>query len=159
MSAYCVCALQSESGSSVHGILTLSQASEDAPTVISGELKGLAPGKHGISINVYGDLSDGATSCGEIFNPFGQPHGFPGDATRKVGSLGNIIAGDDGKAHVEIEDTRVKLIGPHSVIGRSMLVYAAEDDGGRGGHENSLSTGNAGPRVAAGVIGLAATNA
>jgi hypothetical protein len=26
---------------------------------------------------------------------------------------------------------------------------------GRGGHENSLVTGNTGPRVAAGVIGLA----
>jgi superoxide dismutase, Cu-Zn family len=159
MSANCVCALQSESGSSVHGVLSLSQASEDAPTVISGELKGLAPGKHGISINVYGDLSDGATSCGEIFNPFGQPHGFPGDATRKVGSLGNIIAGEDGKAYVEIEDTLVKLVGPHSVIGRSIIVYAAEDDGGRGGHENSLITGNSGPRVAAGVVGLASSNA
>ena len=140
----------------MQGILTLSQASEDAPTVISGELKGLASGKHGISINVYGDLSDGATSCGEIFNPFGQPHGFPGDATRKVGSLDNIVAGDDGKAFIQIEDSLVKLIGPHSAIGRSNLVYAAEDDGGRGGHENALTTGNAGPRVAAGFIGLAA---
>lgn len=156
MSANCVCALQSDSGSSVQGILTLVQASEDGPTVISGELKGLAPGKHGISINVYGDLSDGATSCGDIFNPFGQSHGLPGDENRKVGSLGNITAGDDGKAIVEIEDTLVKLLGPHSVIGRSMIVYAAEDDGGRGGHENSLTTGNAGPRVAAGLVGIGA---
>lgn len=136
--------------------MTLVQASEDGPTVISGELKGLAPGKHGISINVYGDLSDGATSCGDIFNPFGQSHGLPGDENRKVGSLGNITAGDDGKAIVEIEDTLVKLLGPHSVIGRSMIVYAAEDDGGRGGHENSLTTGNAGPRVAAGLVGIGA---
>jgi Cu-Zn family superoxide dismutase len=73
--------------------------------------------------------------------------------------LGNIIAGEDGKADVEVEDTLVKLVGPHSVIGRSIIVYAAEDDGGRGGHENSLVTGNSGPRVAAGVVGLASSNA
>jgi superoxide dismutase, Cu-Zn family len=154
MSANCVCLFQSESGSSVHGILTLSQASDDSPTIITGEIKGLSPGKHGLSIHVYGDLSDGTTTCGEIFNPFGQPHGFPNDPNRKVGSLGNITAGEDGKAQVRLEDSMVKLIGPHSVIGRSMVIHASEDDGGRGGHENSLQTGNTGPRVAAGVIGL-----
>lgn len=69
--AKCVCSLSSESGSSILGILRLSQASEDGSTIIEGELKGLSPGKHGITINVYGDLSDGAASCGAIFNPFG----------------------------------------------------------------------------------------
>ena len=69
--AKCVCSLSSESGSSVSGILRLSQASEDGPTTIEGELRGLSPGKHGITVNVFGDLSDGATSCGPIFNPFG----------------------------------------------------------------------------------------
>jgi len=46
------------------------------------------------------------------------------------------------------------LIGPHSIIGRSLVVYAGEDDCGRGGHENSLTTGNPGPRIGAGVVGL-----
>jgi Cu-Zn family superoxide dismutase len=135
-------------------MLSLAQSSEDSPTIISGEVKGLAPGKHGISINVYGDLSDGASSCGPIFDPFGQLHGFPTDENRMVGSLGNIVAAEDGRASVDISDNMVKLLGPHSVIGRSLVIYASEDDGGRGGHENSLSTGNAGPRVAAGVIGI-----
>ena len=56
---------------------------------------------------------------------------------------------------VYIEDSFVKLIGPHSVIGRSIVVTAGEDDLGRGGHDLSLSTGNSGPRVAGGVIGIA----
>ena len=68
----CVCSLSNESGSAVSGVLRLSQASEDGATTIEGELKGLSPGKHGISVNVYGDLSEGAASCGEIFNPFGK---------------------------------------------------------------------------------------
>jgi Cu-Zn family superoxide dismutase len=72
-----------------------------------------------------------------------------------AGDLGNIIVAEDGKSTVKLEDkSGVKLIGPHSVIGRSIVVYANEDDCGRGGHELSLTTGNSGARIAGGVIGL-----
>lgn len=71
-----------------------------------------------------------------------------------VGDLGNILADENGIAVVDITDKTVQLLGPHSVIGRSMVIAAGEDDQGRGGHENSLTTGNSGPRVAAGVIGI-----
>lgn len=57
-------------------------------------------------------------------------------------------------AHVNIVDRQVKLIGPHSIIGRSVVVHGSEDDMGRGGHELSLTTGNSGSRVAGGVIGI-----
>eukprot|EP00968_Pinguiococcus_pyrenoidosus_P018900 scaffold1958_cov253-Pinguiococcus_pyrenoidosus.AAC.3 len=90
-----------------------------------------------------------------IFNPFGRNHGAPEDEERMVGDLGNIIANDDGLAEVQIEDRQVKLIGPHSIIGRSLVITAGEDDLGRGGHELSLVDGNAGARVAAAVIGIA----
>ena len=86
----------------------------------------------------------------------GKSHGAPTDEERMVGDLGNVIADDAGKCNVSITDTTVKLLGPHSVIGRSIVVYASEDDCGRGGHESSLTTGNAGPRCASGVIGLSA---
>ena len=46
------------------------------------------------------------------------------------------------------------LYGEHSIIGRSMVCHADPDDLGKGGHELSLTTGNAGARVACGVIGL-----
>ncbi len=51
----------------------------------------------------------------------------------------------------------MKLIGPFSVIGRSLIVHADRDDLGKGGHETSLVTGNAGARVCCGVIGIAAS--
>ena len=71
--------------------------------------------------------------------------------------LGNIDADEDGVANVNIEDRLVKLIGPHSIIGRSIVVKSSEDDLGRGGHEFSLSTGNSGQRVAGGVVGIASS--
>ena len=54
-----------------------------------------------------------------------------------------------------MHDHLVKLIGPLSVIGRAVVVHADRDDLGKGGHELSLTTGNAGGRVACGVIGIA----
>jgi len=85
---------------------------------------------------------------------FGKTHGAPDDETRHVGSLGNVTSAADGKASVNISDSLVKLIGPQSVIGRSIVVYSGEDDLGKGGHENSLTNGNAGEIIGAGVIGL-----
>jgi Cu-Zn family superoxide dismutase len=84
----------------------------------------------------------------------GKTHGAPTDAERMVGDLGNIEADEAGVCNVEISDTLVKLLGPHSVIGRSLVICAGADDTGRGGQDNSLTTGNAGPRIAYGVIGL-----
>jgi Cu-Zn family superoxide dismutase len=70
---------------------------------------------------------------------------------------GNIEADESGVANVNIEDRLVKLIGPHSIIGRSLVVKSNEDDLGRGGHEYSLSTGNSGQRIAGGVVGIASS--
>ena len=55
---------------------------------------------------------------------------------------------------VEIQDKLLKLIGPLSVIGRSVVIYSEEDDLGLGGSELSLVNGNAGVPVAFGVIGI-----
>lgn len=44
--------------------------------------------------------------------------------------------------------------GEYSVIGRSFMVHALVDDLGKGGHELSPTTGNAGARLACGEITL-----
>ena len=41
---------------------------------------------------------------------------------------GNIEADESGVANVNIEDRLVKLIGPHSIIGRSIVIKSGEDD-------------------------------
>ena len=70
---------------------------------------------------------------------------------------GNIEADETGVANVNIEDRLIKLIGPHSIIGRSIVIKSNEDDLGRGGHEYSLSTGNSGQRISGGVVGIASS--
>ena len=135
----------------------LPQAQEDAPTRIDGSIEGLVPGQHGFHIHTFGDFGQGLTSAGGIFNPFGKNHGAPDDEERMVGDLGNVEVDAAGKCTVHFEDRLVKLIGPHSVIGRSIIIKAGEDDLGRGGHELSLVNGNAGARCAGGVIGISAS--
>ena len=49
---------------------------------------------------------------------------------------------------------RVDLIGDRSVVGRGIVVHADPDDLGQGNDAESLKTGNAGDRLACGVIKL-----
>ena len=139
-------------GEGIDGVLTFSQATESSPTIIQGTVTGLTPGKHAIAIHVL-NVSRVPASIGQHFNPSGKNHGAPEDSERHVGSLGNIEANESGKADIHIEDKIVNLIGPQSVIGRSIAIAEGEDDMGRA-YELSLVNGNAGEAIAAGVISI-----
>lgn len=74
---------------------------------------------------------------------------------RHVGDLGNLLANKVGIASYCMADRMANLFGKNSILGRSIVVHKQRDDLGKGGDEESLKTGNAGARVACGVIGLA----
>jgi Cu-Zn family superoxide dismutase len=63
--------------------------------------------------------------------------------------MGNIEANADGVAEINYVDETINLNGPHSIMGRGVIVHAGEDD------LTSQPTGAAGARVACGVIGIA----
>jgi hypothetical protein len=67
------CTLVNHQTASVSILGHLHLEESDGIVSIKGKIHNLSPGKHGITVCVAGDLSNGATSCGAIFNPFGKP--------------------------------------------------------------------------------------
>ena len=137
------------------GEISFNYDTDDCCMRIHGVVKNLTAGLHGFHIHQYGDLSDGCVSAGGHYNPYGMFHAGPDDDAQHVGDLGNIIAGDDGVANVDVCVGFVRTGGEFSVVGRAVVVHAKTDDLGLGGDAGSLATGNAGARVGCGVIGLA----
>uniref|UniRef100_A0A914ELL5 Superoxide dismutase copper/zinc binding domain-containing protein n=1 Tax=Acrobeloides nanus TaxID=290746 RepID=A0A914ELL5_9BILA len=86
---------------------------------INGTISGLAPGQHGFHVHQYGDMNNQCLAAGSHFNPHNQEHGSPNSSVRHVGDLGNIQAGSNGVASVNVEDSQVALNGENSVIGRA----------------------------------------
>ncbi|PNY07731.1 superoxide dismutase [Trifolium pratense] len=136
--------------STVEGVVTLTQENE-GPTTVNVRITGLTPGLHGFHLHEYGDTTNGCISTGPHFNPNQLTHGAPEDEIRHAGDLGNIVADANGVAEATIVDNQIPLTGPNSVVGRALVVHELEDDLGKGGHELSLSTGNAGGRLACGM--------
>ena len=140
---------------------TLELVSDGAETKVTGSFTGLAPGLHGLHVHEFGDTTNGCMSTGPHFNPFGKNHGAPWDEDRHAGDLGNIEVAEDGSCSVEITDKQIPLEGANSIIGRAFVIHELEDDLGKGDHsepgtqgKTSLTTGNAGARLACGVVGL-----
>jgi Cu-Zn family superoxide dismutase len=143
-----VALLRPTQGSSVEGKVTFSKA--DKGVKVAVRITGLTPGKHGFHIHEFGDCSapDGA-SAGGHFNPSGEPHGAPTDPQRHAGDLGNVEANAQGVAELEYVDSKASLEGDGSVLGRGVIVHANPDD------LKTQPTGNAGGRLACGVVGVA----
>ncbi len=110
---------------------------------------GLTPGKHGFHVHEYGECtSDDGMCTGGHFNPTNAPHGAPTDSNVHVGDFGNIIADADGNAQYNEINYHITLHGPHSIIGRGLIVHADPDD------LHTQPTGNSGKRIGCGVIGI-----
>lgn len=55
-------------GPNIYGVVRLAQVNMELARV-EANFSGLPTGKHGWSINEYGDLTRGAASTGRVFNP------------------------------------------------------------------------------------------
>lgn len=134
-------------------------------TYIYGSIEGLKPGLHGLHIHTEGEnkinelVNCKSGNCCDIlgghYNPFNRDHGYPIDEERHVGDLGNVHANRNGFAEIRLKDHLIKLSGPYSVVGRSLIVHANTDDGGEEGTYESRTTGTSGPRLACAIIRLA----
>jgi superoxide dismutase, Cu-Zn family len=144
-----IAVLHPTSGQHCHGIVRFTPEGDGIKVV--ADLEGLNPGqKHAFHIHQYGDCSSAdAMSAGSHYNPEKHQHGLPETENRHAGDLGNVQADDQGKAHYEITVNNVAIAGEKNpIIGRAVIVHAKVDDG-------SQPVGNAGGRIACGVIGFA----
>ncbi|KAF7728388.1 Superoxide dismutase [Cu-Zn] [Apophysomyces ossiformis] len=138
----------------VEGTIKFSQSGPKDRVLVEACLSGLEAGKHGFHVHEFGDNTNGCTSAGQHFNPDNKQHGGPEDTERHAGDFGNVEANKDGKATFKLEDPVAQLHGDKSIIGRTIVVHVHEDDLGRGGYDDSKTTGHAGGRLACGVIGI-----
>lgn len=142
-----VAELKPTEGNRVSGTVTFS--SRNGAIWVVADIEGLEPGRHGFHVHEKGDCSAAdASSAGGHFNPDSAPHGAPENppAQRHAGDLGNLEVDAEGKAHYERADPLLSLTGPDSIVGKSVIVHASADD------LSSQPAGNAGPRLACGVI-------
>ncbi len=117
---------------------------------VAGRVAGLTPGLHGFHIHEYGDCtSPDGSAAGSHFNPSGAPHAGPGAGMRHAGDLGNVEANAEGVASIDYVDALASLEGEASILGRGVIVHVGPDD------FKTQPTGNAGGRLACGVIGVA----
>jgi Cu-Zn family superoxide dismutase len=143
-----VAVLQPAKDGKVEGTLTFTK--ESPGVKVTGRITGLTVGTHGFHIHEFGDCSAADFgSAGGHYNPTAHPHAGPSESRRHIGDMGNVEAGADGVATVDYTDPRLRFEGAHGILGRGVIVHASPDD------FKTQPTGNAGGRLACGVIGVA----
>ncbi|GAB2499207.1 superoxide dismutase family protein [Arenimonas alkanexedens] len=121
---------------------------------VTGTITGLPAGStHGFHVHEFGDCSaPDATSAGGHFNPAQQPHGNrEAGGEHHAGDIPNQVAGENGEATVDQMLTGLEIGsgGANDIIGKGVIVHAKADD------YATQPTGDAGGRIACGVIELA----
>lgn len=157
-----ICNFERSCKGNIHGWVKFTEVGDMVE--ISVKINGLKNGYHGFHIHEAGDIRDNCNGACKHFNPYGTEHGGPSSAIRHVGDLGNIYADNNGKVRYKFMDNMIKLRGDLSIIGRTVVIHEDFDDLGMGGinhgkivdkekYKESKKTGNAGKRIACGVIG------
>jgi Cu-Zn family superoxide dismutase len=130
-----------DSGGRELGTLTLT----DTPSGVklSGDLTGLPDGEHAIHLHAVGQCDPTFDAAGGHWNPTARDHG------RHLGDLPNLTV-RDGRAEVNATTPGGTLRGEHPLLdgdGAAVIVHANPDD------YQSQPAGNAGGRIACGVVG------
>ena len=157
-----ICVLSSTNNEDLPGVTgTITFTQTKTGVLIVANVTGLKPdSKHGFHVHHWGNISkpDG-TATGGHYDPTGEAeHGLPdvhehdGEVHAMTGGhagdFGNLESDADGNATYTKTFEDISLTGNNAILGRAIIVHLGEDDGGQ-------PTGNAGPRVAQGVIGIA----
>ena len=140
-------ALDSTSGSTAKGVVHLTDVG-DGNVEVQADLTGVPPGVHGFHIHEKGDCGNNAMNSGGHFNPTGMIHGAPDAVSHHAGDWGNVTADDKGEVHAKFTTHSISLKSGdmNSAVGHAIVLHANPDD------LTSQPAGNAGPRIACGVV-------
>lgn len=119
--------------------------------VVSVEVTGLSPGLHAVHVHAVGKCDAPAfTGAGGHFNPAQKKHGLKSPDGPHAGDMPNMYVSKDGAGRFEVlTDNFTLTAGDRSVFdgdGSALVIHAGVDD------YTTDPTGNAGDRVACGII-------
>lgn len=128
--------------------------------VVRAQVEGLTPGFHGFHVHGVGECVPPFTSAGGHYNPAGTGHG------EHAGDMPSLLVLDDGTAQLQFATDRFTLAELLEGDGSAIIVHALPDnfaniptryqsttEGVFGPDSATLATGDAGGRVACGVVG------
>lgn len=140
--------LISTSGSTATGVVNLAQLG-DGSVEVTANLRGVPPGVHGFHIHEKGDCGDNGNAAGGHYNPLNTPHGSPSADPHHAGDFGNVTADDNGVVSHRFTTRSITVAdGPATAVGHAIILHANPDD------LTTQPTGNAGGRIACGVVTL-----
>jgi Cu-Zn family superoxide dismutase len=123
---------------------------EGSEVILTLELKNLPPGEHGVHLHQNPVCEAPAfTTAGGHFNPDKKQHGILSPMGHHNGDLpGNITIGADhsGEASWQVKGVSLTAGDPDSILGTAIMVHEKPDD------FKTDPTGNAGARIACGVV-------
>ncbi|WP_422657456.1 superoxide dismutase family protein [Paenibacillus sp. EC2-1] len=128
------------------GLATFEEVEDGVRVKISAS--GLTPGKHGFHVHENAIESLDFKSAGGHFNPTDKHHGLENPQGSHVGDMPNLMVKEDGtvEAEVTIQHATLEKDKPNSILGRSLIIHAGEDD------NKSDPAGNSGDRIMGGNI-------
>jgi superoxide dismutase, Cu-Zn family len=136
------------SGSTAKGTVHFTELG-DHTVDVSVDLTGVPPGVHGFHIHDKGSCADNGNGAGGHFNPMNMPHAAPDAQSHHAGDFGNVTADANGEVHTKFNTQSVTVHeGMTSVVGHAVILHGNPDD------LTTQPTGNAGPRIACGVVTL-----
>lgn len=134
------------SGSTASGTVNLQQMG-DGSVEVTVNLTGVPPGVHGFHIHEHGNCGDNGNAAGGHYNPTGAPHGAPHADPHHAGDFGNVTADAQGNVSTRFTTRSITVAeGPITAVGHAIILHANPDD------LTTQPTGNAGARIACGVV-------
>ena len=117
---------------------------------LTGVVRGLPPGTHGIHVHAVGRCDPpGFESAGPHWNPMSRQHGTLNPQGPHMGDMMNITVAMDGSATVNVMTQGGTLRGVDRLLdadGAAVVIHASADD------YRTDPSGNSGARIACGVV-------